>query len=88
MNDETIADVSKEHIVDLWHREVDRSHQLADEVDELRARVERLQGALLSVVAVAEQRGKLLSHYPPLLSEDAQAEMGLQPGDLPAEVTP
>lgn len=47
------------------------------------ARAKRLNDALLIVAAIADDRGKRLSPYSPdTLSEDAQSEMGLHPGDV------
>lgn len=47
------------------------------------ARAKRLNDALLIVAAIADERGKRLSPYSPdTLSEDAQSEMGLHPGDV------
>jgi hypothetical protein len=49
----------------------------------LEARIGRLSNAVVILAVLAERLGKEKSpHWPTMLNEDAQAEMGLLPGDL------
>lgn len=88
MNHETRREYEFDNIPqhDLAERERldDLRAEYGGQIVALEGAVRRLQNALWIVAAIADERGNRLSpYYPAVLGEDAQAEMGLLPGDLP-----